>query len=425
MRIKRFIAIFTLVSLLPLSVLAQTAAEIQAEIDAQNAQISAINKEIAEYTKQLSDTTKQKNTLQNKISQLDLQRKKLMAQISVTQKQINNTQLQIQQLAAGIETREGSIDVNKAGLAESIRRLDQAEQAPLAISVFAAPTLSDAWQDIDAQAVLSEAVQEDIQVLATEKQQLTVTKVSAEDKKRELDGQKRTLVTQQGSLDATRRAQADLLAETKSTEANYQALIAKKKAQQASFESALQDLQSKLQYTINPDQITPAGKGVLRWPVDSVRVTQTFGDTAFARGGAYNGKGHNGIDLAAPIGTPLKAALSGTVVGTGNTDTVRGCYSFGKWVMVKHANGLSTMYAHMSQIGVSTGQVVSTGQLLGYSGETGYATGPHLHFGVYVSSATQIINLGSATKTKTACSNAIMPVVPISGYLNPMAYLPG
>ncbi len=425
MMLRRAAVILAIASLLPLMAFAQTASELQAQIDEQNAQIAALNKEIDQYTKQLTDTTKQKNTLQNKVNQLDLQRKKLTSQISVTQKQINNTQLQIQQLATGIETREGSIEVNRAGLAESLRRLSQAEKASLAISVFAADTLSDAWQDIDAHAVLEEAVQGDIRILSTEKAALSETKVTAEDKKKELDGQKRTLVTQQGSLDATRRAQAELLAETKSTEANYQALIAKKKAQEAAFEASLQDLQAKLNYTINPDQITPAGKGVLRWPVDQVRVTQTFGDTAFARGGAYNGKGHNGIDLAASIGAPIKAALSGVVIGTGNTDTVKGCYSFGKWVMVKHGNGLSTMYSHLSQIGVSTGQSVATGQLLGYAGETGYATGPHLHFGVYVSSATQIINLGSATKSKTACSNAIMPVVPISGYLNPMSYLPG
>lgn len=102
----------------------------------------------------------------------------------------------------------------------------------------------------------------------------------------------------------------------------------------------------------------------MRWPVDNVRVTQTFGDTSFSRSGAYNGKGHNGIDLAASIGTPLKAALSGVVVGTGNTDTVRGCYSFGKWAMIKHGNGLSTMYAHMSQIGVSTGNRLPPDNLL-------------------------------------------------------------
>lgn len=170
-------------------------------------------------------------------------------------------------------------------------------------------------------------------------------------------------------------------------------------------------------------KISPGGKGILHSPVDNVRITQNFGNTPFAQSGAYNGKGHNGMDFAASIGTPIRAALSGTVLGTGNTDIVRGCYSFGKWVLIKHGNGLDTLYAHLSQINVSTGESVGTGEVIGFSGETGYATGPHLHFGVYVSSATQIIQLGQATNQKTPCANAVMPVAPLSGYLNPMNYL--
>ncbi len=424
MRKPLAVFIIAAMSLLPLSAGAQTASELQRQIDEQNAQIAQLNKEIDQYQTQLNATTKQKNTLQNKVNQLDLQRKKLTSSIAVTEKQISTTQLQIRQLQSGIETKEGSIAVSQAGLAESFRRLSEAEDKPLAVAVLSSNTLTDAWQDVDSHTTLEEDLRSQISALSQQKQQLTDTKSTAESKKAELDKFKRTLVSQKGSLDATRSAQADLLAQTKSTESAYQTLLAKKKAQQQSFEAALQDLQSKLQYTINPDQITPAGKGVLRWPVDSVRVTQTFGDTAFSRSGAYNGKGHNGIDLAASIGTPIKAALSGVVIGTGNTDAVKGCYSFGKWVMVKHNNGLNTMYAHLSSIQVSQGESVATGQMLGYSGETGYATGPHLHFGVYVSSATQIINLGSATKSQTACANAVMPVVPISGYLNPMSYLP-
>ena len=181
-----------------------------------------------------------------------------------------------------------------------------------------------------------------------------------------------------------------------------------KKAQEADFEAALNDLKGKLNVIINPSQITPAGKGILQWPLDKVRITQYFGNTAFAASGSYNGKGHNGIDFAASIGTPVHASLSGVVLGTGNTDSVKGCYSFGKWVMIKHANGLNTMYAHLSQISVRTGEEVATGEVLGYSGETGYATGPHLHYGVYVSSATQIMTLGEATQQKTACANATM-----------------
>jgi len=117
-------------------------------------------------------------------------------------------------------------------------------------------------------------------------------------------------------------------------------------------------------------------------------------------------------------------------LATGNTDAYhdsrgRQCYSFGKWVMITHGNGLNTMYAHLSQISVSAGARLSTGDLVGYSGQTGYATGPHLHFGVYVSSATKIIPLGQATNAvDTPCAKAIMPVPPVSGYLNPLNYLP-
>ena len=67
MMIRRVVVMIAIASLLPFSAFAQTAAEIQAQIDEQNAQITAINKEIAEFTKQLSDTTKQKNTLQNQM----------------------------------------------------------------------------------------------------------------------------------------------------------------------------------------------------------------------------------------------------------------------------------------------------------------------------------------------------------------------
>jgi len=409
--------------LLPVFSFAQSEAELQQQIEQNNAQIEQLNKEIAQYQAQLDSTTKQKNTLQNKISQLDLQRKKLTASITVTKSQIKTTEIQIQQLASGIADKQTTIEGDRAGLAQSIRSLNETEQQPLSISVLSAADISDAWQDIDYIANIQSAVQTDIERLAQEKKSLSESKATAESKRAQLLKQQQTLASQQGSLDATRRAQAELLAQTKSQESTYQKILAQKKAQQESFEAALSNLKAQLNVAVNPSQITPAGKGVLHWPLDNVRITQYFGNTPFAASGAYGGKGHNGMDFAAPIGTPIKSALGGTIAGTGNTDLVRGCYSFGKWVMVRHNNGLSTMYAHLSQVNVTQGQSVATGQLLGYSGETGYATGPHLHFGVYVTAVTKILKLGDATKATTPCAGAVMPVPPISGYLNPLNYL--
>ena len=407
----------------PLAAQSQTADEIRSEIGEHNAQIEALNKEIAAYEKQLSEVGAKKQTLQNTLAQLDIQRKKLAASISVTKNRIGALQLEIQSLSRNIEGKQGSIRVQEAGLAETLRRVNEMERMTFAAALLSSEDLTSLWSDMDASFSLQSAMREDIAELSVQKQSLSETKAATEQKRAELVKQRNNLLAEQGSLDATRRAQNDLLAQTKSQESTFQAILAEKQAARASFEAALADLQSRLQYTIDPSSIPPAGKGILRYPVDNVKVTQYFGNTAFARSGAYAGNGHNGIDFRASIGTPIKAALSGTVIGTGNTDAVRGCYSYGRWVMVKHGNGLSTLYAHLSQSNVSTGDSVRTGQLIGYSGSTGYATGPHLHFGVYVASAVQIIRLGDATNKKTACANAVMPVAPLSGYLNPADYL--
>ena len=150
--------------------------------------------------------------------------------------------------------------------------------------------------------------------------------------------------------------------------------------------------------------------------MDDVSITQRFGDTDFARSGAYNGKGHNGLDFRASVGTPIKSSLSGEVVSAIDNENVYGC-GYGRWVMIRHDNGLNTLYAHLSVISVSKGQLVQTGQIIGYSGQTGYATGPHLHFGLFVSEAVKI--------TTFRCKNGktvTTPAAAFNAYLDPMLY---
>ncbi len=423
---------------LPVFVWAQSqatssAADIQKQIDAHNAQVDALNQEIAQYQTQLDATTKKKQTLQNTLAQINLSIKKTTASISVTQNKIGSTQLQIQQLAGGIADTQQAITVGEAGLAQSLRRVNEADDVPLVLQVISSDTAPAAWQDIDAIVSLDQAVGDNIATLSDHKQTLATKKSAVETQQSQLVTQKKTLLAQQGSLSATKGAQSDLLTQTKAQESTYQSIIAQKKAQEAGFEDALSNLKAQLNVAVNPSEITPPGPGILQWPIDgTIRITQYFGNTPFAQSNPtlYSGHGHDGLDIAAPIGTPVHAALSGTILATGNTDlshSTRGqrCYSFGKWVMIKHNNGINTMYAHLSQISVSQGQSVSTGDVIGYSGETGYATGPHLHFGVYVSAVTQIIPLGQATRAVgTPCALAVMPVPPVSGYLNPLNYLP-
>lgn len=86
---------------------------------------------------------------------------------------------------------------------------------------------------------------------------------------------------------------------------------------------------------------------------------------------------HSGLDIAAPYGTPIKAAASGTVTYSGNAGD-----GFGNYVIISHGNGVTTVYAHCSQLLVSAGQTVSQGDVIAKVGSTGNSTGNHLHLEV-------------------------------------------
>lgn len=112
----------------------------------------------------------------------------------------------------------------------------------------------------------------------------------------------------------------------------------------------------------------PSAAGFI-WPV-SGPITSPFGP----RWGTI----HPGIDIGVPEGTPIHAAAAGTVIYCGWEE------GYGNFVVIDHHNGLATAYGHQSRIAVSCGENVAQGQVIGYSGCTGYCTGPHLHFEVRV-----------------------------------------
>lgn len=92
-----------------------------------------------------------------------------------------------------------------------------------------------------------------------------------------------------------------------------------------------------------------------------------------------HGPGYRGIDIGAPIGTPIYASASGTVL-IAKTGWSGG---YGNMAIIQHPNGTKTLYAHMSRLGTKTGASVSQGEVIGYVGSTGRSTGPHLHFEVF------------------------------------------
>lgn len=112
------------------------------------------------------------------------------------------------------------------------------------------------------------------------------------------------------------------------------------------------------------------------WPVaEHARVSSGFGARVHPILGVR--KAHNGVDLAVPVGTSVRSAAAGTVKVVGSDDLN------GNYVVVTHPSHLRTAYCHLDEAVVTQGMAVSAGDLLGRSGATGRATGPHLHFGTW------------------------------------------
>lgn len=186
------------------------------------------------------------------------------------------------------------------------------------------------------------------------------TQVIAVRTQQQRDARDQLLAAQRG-LSSKRQSRKSQLAATRKQKEEF---IAEANA----LAAADATIRSQLAATQGATDTTPSSQGLI-WPV-SGPVTSPFG---------YRwGRLHAGIDIAVPVGTPIHAAASGTVVLAGWVD------GYGNYTCIDHGGGLATCYAHQSSLAVSVGGHVTQGQVIGYSGNTGHSTGPHLHFEVRI-----------------------------------------
>jgi murein DD-endopeptidase MepM/ murein hydrolase activator NlpD len=431
---RSFVAFFCGLAIIPLiagplpSALAQTSEieKLQKDITDRGNRLAEIEAEIARYEAELKEVGAERKTLQSAINQLAVERKKIQAEISKTENLISSTDLEINKLILEISRTEDDIAENESAIAEIIRTEYQSDDETMVELLLKNDTFSDFWNLLEAQEAIRSSMTQKVISLSELKKILEEKREESTEKRSDLLSLKDQYSDQNTVLANNQAERNELLVATQNEERKYQQILSEKQAAREQIIKELRDFEAKLQFFLDPNTVPVPGTRVFDWPLKNIIITQYFGGTEFARQNAsvYAGRAyHPGVDFGAPRGTPIYAPLSGTVRDTGNTDAVPGCYSWGKWTLIDHANGLTTLYAHQDVISVVPGQKVSTGEIIGYTGNTGYSTGPHLHFTVYAKAGVTVRQFNEI-KTVTSCGPAKTPVAATDAYIDPMLYLP-
>jgi len=378
--------------------------DLRAQIKEREQEIKELEAKSAQYKENLQATKKQSNTLGYQINQIEDSISDLNIQIKKTQTKIIEAGIRIEELKNQISSKEADMDDRKEKLGSAIRLIYQFNSGDLITLALSTKSFSDILSQKEYLDSLQKEIKNNLSELKELKDSLEVFKADQESKNRELKFLYGDLEDQKKIAQDEKNEKDNLLRQTKNKEKEYQKLISSLEQQRKNIEKEIGALEEKLRAAIDRSKL-PVGKGILKWPVDNI-ITQGYGKPNW--NAAYDF--HNGIDIRASVGTPVKAALAGKVVGVGDN----GRYSYGKWIAIDHGTyNITTLYGHLSLQKVSVGQTVKTGDIIGYSGNTGYSIGPHLHFTVFASENYTLIK---STKVPNL-------FIPVGGSINPLEYL--
>ncbi|MCD7723623.1 MAG: peptidoglycan DD-metalloendopeptidase family protein [Clostridiales bacterium] len=364
--------------------------KIQQEIDEAQEKLEELEAEMDETEEYVSTLQSKITLLEDKIDTLENEKETLQSEIDAIETNIENTEAEIAEAEADIEKKQAEFDEIYETYCQRLRAmyisgnvstleillesgdmstvLTRAEMVKR-ISEQDSQTLEELLEKMD-------EIQAEKQLLEDKRQELTEYKENLDSQKAELQASIDEISSSKSELDAEVAECNSLLAQLESQSSEVQELIETDTAAQekidAEIRAAIAAAASSVSSASSSSSSYSAGSGTLGYPTSSRTITAGFPNYS-------SGRYHGGVDFQCSVGTAVYAAAAGTVV------TVKSLtYSYGKYIVISHSNGLSTLYAHNSQLLVSVGDTVTKGQLIAYSGQSGNATGPHLHFEVWL-----------------------------------------
>ena len=343
-------------------------------------QIDQANQELSETQSQLSDNLKEIEELDQKIEDSENELNQLNEQVQSLKEEISAVETELAEVTEKYEAQKEIFEKRVVALYET------GEVSYLDILLNS----SSIYEFVSSYYVISEIAEADNDLLTS----IGDKKDEIELKKKTLDQEKENLA----SLVETQQRTSKILQNTKIIRENYVSKLSEeekqKQAQIDEMTAQYKAINTQILELLNQGIDTEYIGGELAWPVPGyTRITSEYGMRVHPITGQY--KLHTGVDISAPMGANFIAANDGIVVKAEyNT-------AYGRMVVIDHGGGISTLYAHGSEILVEVGQTVKRGDSILKVGSSGYSTGPHAHFEVRIN--------GVVTNPMPYITNGIVP----------------
>lgn len=349
------------------------------EIDARKVKIDQINNKIEEYQKKIDQAESKQASLANEIELLDNRVAQSELEIEATNEEIFAIDAEMRVTDKSIVEATDSLNREREMIVSVLREMRTADKISPVEWFFGSESFSDLFGRIEDLETLHANLNKSLEDAQKTKESLQTYKQEQEARLTSLEALQKDLEKKIALLENEKESKAVLIAETAESEDEFQSLLNELLAEEQYVNRQISSLQYGIEQKLKENDIV-GDSSVLSWPTAPVKgISATFHDPTYPFRHLFE---HPGIDLPVAVGTPIKSSAPGYVAW------VKQGRSYGNYVLVIHANGVATLYAHLSKILVETDQFVVRGETIGLSGGrpgmpgAGLSTGPHLHFEV-------------------------------------------
>lgn len=385
-------------------------------IEAKQKELDVLNQKIAQTQTSIEETSDKSKDLQKEIKKINSTISQLGLNIKASEINISKLNLEIMSTQEQVDATKLQIDVKKEAVSNLLRELQRKDSETTLVVLLKNQSLSQSLAEANAIISVNSGLSVEVEQLQNLNDQLSNQLSLKANKKGNLELESKNLKNKKVITESQKSERQTILVQTQNQQKTYEQMLTDLEKEQDSISDQITDFEDKLRASFDPTLLPGKRSGVLGWPVilmadgGSGRISSHYGQV---RPKLDKGKPHRGVDIAAPIGTPVFAAEDGKVIAVDNNDVSSWKkYQYGKYVFIEHDNNLATLYAHLSVQIAHKGDIVKRGDLIGYVGSTGYSTGPHLHFGLYWAPS---VTFKSVPPAKG--------LVPIGVYVNPEDYL--